>query len=214
VVKLYFGQSIASYFVHGLKARFSSTVIEHLVQYCQKMPQTAVAYFYFDFNDTGKRDTASLVRSLITQLSTQHELIPQPLLDLYQTHGNGTKPVEEQALIATLRNLVLVFHNVYLVFDALDESTNCEEVLELIHMIQSWELSYLHLTVTSRQLPEIEESLADFVTDKICLHDSELNKDIILYVADKLENDKTLAKWPIEIKLQIQTKLLAEQDGM
>jgi hypothetical protein len=214
VVKLYFGQSIASYFVHGLKARFSSTVIEHLVQYCQKIPQTAVAYFYFDFNDTGKRGTASLVRSLITQLSAQWEPISQPLLDLYQAHRNGIKPVEEQALIATLRNLVLVFHDVYLVFDALDESTNCEEVLELIHMIQSWELSYLHLTVTSRQLPEIEESLADLVTDKICLHDSKLNKDIILYVADKLENDKTLAKWPIEIKLQIQTKLLAEQDGM
>lgn len=214
MVKLYFGQSIASYFVHGLKARFSSTVIEHLVQYCQKIPQTAVAYFYFDFNDTGKRGTASLVRSLITQLSAQWEPISQPLLDLYQAHRNGIKPVEEQALIATLRNLVLVFHDVYLVFDALDESTNCEEVLELIHMIQSWELSYLHLTVTSRQLPEIEESLADLVTDKICLHDSKLNKDIILYVADKLENDKTLAKWPIEIKLQIQTKLLAEQDGM
>jgi hypothetical protein len=214
VVKLYFGQSIASYFVHGLKARFSSTVIEHLVQYCQKMPQTAVAYFYFDFNDTGKRGTASLVRSLITQLSAQWEPIPQPLLDLYQAHGNGTKPVEEQALIATLRNLVLMFHNVYLVFDALDESTNCEEVLELIHTIQSWELSYLHLTVASRQLPEIEESLADLVTDKICLRDSELNKDITLYVTDKLENDKTLAKWPIEIKLQIQAKLLAEQYGM
>jgi hypothetical protein len=214
VEKLYFGQSIASCYVHGLKARFSSTVIEHLVQYCQKMPQTAVAYFYFDFNDTGKQDTASLVRSLITQLLAQCELIPQPLLDLYQAHGNGTKPVEEQALTATLRNMVLVYHDVYLVFDALDESTNCEEVLELIHMIQSWELSYLHLTVTSRQLPEIEESLADLITDKICLHDSELNKDIILYVADKLENDKTLAKWPIDIKLQIQAKLLAEQDGM
>ena len=178
------------------------------------MPQTAVAYFYFDFNDTGKRDTASLVRSLITQLSAHYELIPQPLLDLYKAHGNGTKPVEERALIATLWNLVLAFHNVYLVFDALDESTNCEEVLELIHIIQSWELSYLHLTVTSRQLPEIEESLADLVTDKICLHDSELNKDIIIYVADKLENDKILAKWPMEIKLQIQAKLLEEQDGM
>ena len=214
MVKLYFGQSIASYFVHGLKARFSSTVIEHLVQYCQQTPQTAVAYFYFDFHDTGKRDTASLVKSLIIQLSAHCELMPQPLLDLYKAHRNGTKPVEEQALIATLLSLVLVFHNVHLVFDALDESTNCEEVLELIHVIQGWELSHLHLTVTSRQLPEIEESLADLVTDKICLHDSKLNKDIILYVTDKLENDKILAKWPIEIKLQIQTKLLEEQDGM
>lgn len=214
MVKPYFGQSIASYFVHGLNARFSSTVIEHLVQYCQQKPQTAVAYFYFDFHDTGKRDTASLVRSLITQLSAHYELIPQPLLDLYKAHGNGTKPVEERALIATLWNLVLAFHNVYLVFDALDESTNCEDVLELIRIIQGWELSHLHLSVTSRQSPEIEESLADLVTDKICLHDSELNKDIILYVADKLENDKILAKWPMEIKLQIQAKLLEEQDGM
>ena len=178
------------------------------------MPQTAVAYFYFDFHDTGKRDTASLVKSLIIQLSAHAELMPQPLLDLYKAHRNGTKPVEEQALIATLLSLVLVFHNVHLVFDALDESTNCEEVLELIHVIQGWELSHLHLAVTSRQLPEIEESLADLITCKICLHDSGLNKDIILYVADKLENDKILAKWPIEIKLQIQTKLLEEQDGM
>ena len=214
MVKLYFGQSITLHLVRGLKAGFSSTVIEHLVQYCQQMPKAAVAYFYFDFHDTGKQDTASLVRSLITQLSTHCELMPPPLLDLYQAHGNGTKPVEERALIATLRNLVLLFHNVYLVFDALDESTNCEEVLELIHKIQSWELSYLHLTVTSRQLPEIEESLADLVTDRICLHDSKLNKDVILYVADKLENDKILAKLSSETKGQIRSKLLAEQAGM
>jgi hypothetical protein len=185
------------------------------VQHCEQgPPKTAVAYFYFDFNDTGKRDIGNVVRSLIIQLSTQCYSVPTPLLELYQNHGNGTRTVEDTTLITTLRSLVLIFHNVYLVFDALDESSDCDEVLKFIHQIQEWELSRLHLTVTSRQLPEIEESLADLVTDKICLHESELNEDIFLYVTDKLENDKIFAKWPSDIRLQIQMKLLSEEDGM
>jgi len=96
----------------------------------------------------------------------------------------------------------------------LDESSDCGEILQLIHTIEDWDIQRLHLAVTSRQLPEIEESLSELVTEKICLHDSKLNDDIIIYVADKLQNDKTLAKWPPEVRLQIQNKLLNEEGGM
>jgi hypothetical protein len=202
------------FLVHRLTVRFSSTVIEQLFKHCKQVPRSAVVYFYFDFNDAGKRDAVSLVRSVVTQLLAICEEIPQPLLDLYQAHGNGVKPAEYQALITTLHDMIPMFHSAYLVFDALDESNNCEEVIQLIHRIQSWKVSYLHLTVTSRQLPEIEESLSPLITDKICLHDSKLNGDIALYIADKLKNDKTLAKWPPEIRLQIQRKLLTEDGGM
>lgn len=123
-------------------------------------------------------------------------------------------PVDNHVLIATLRSLVLTFHNAYIVFDALDERSDCEEILQFIHAIEDWDIERLHLAVTSRQLPEIEESLSGLVTEKICLHDSKLNEDIVLYVADKLQNDKTLAKWPPEIRLQIQNKLLDEEGGM
>ena len=192
----------------------SSTVVEQLSRYCQQAPQTALTYFYFDFNDTGKRDTTSLIRSLITQLSAQCDTIPLPLLELYNSQPDGTKVIDEENLLGALRNLVLIFHNVYVVLDALDESVDCEEILHFINLIHGWDLSRLHLLVTSRQLADIEESLTNLVTEKICLQDSEVNEDIILYVADKLENDKSLSSFPPDIRFQIQKRLLEGQDGM
>ena len=178
------------------------------------MPQTAVAYFYFDFNDPGKRDLASLMRSLIIQLSSQYDSIPKPLLDLYQSHQDGAKPAPDAALTQTFRDIVLTFHNVYIIFDALDESSNSEEVLEFIKTVQSWEFARLHLLATSRQVAEIEETLNDLVTDKLCLHDSKVNSDILDFIDDQLANDKKLAKWPPDIRKQIQKRLLQEEDGM
>jgi hypothetical protein len=103
---------------------------------------------------------------------------------------------------------------VYIVLDALDESVDCEEILHFIQTVHGWNLSRLHLLVTSRQLTDIEESLTDMVTESICLQDSAMNEDIILYVAGKLENDKFLSKFPPEIRYQIQIKLLEGEDGM
>lgn len=192
----------------------SSTIIEQLILYGQQIPKTAVIYFYFDFNSTGKRDTDSLIRSLITQLSSQCDTIPAPLLELYNKRSDSTKVLDEEDLFDTLQNLILMFDNVYLVLDALDESLDCDEIVVFLQTVHKWESSRLHLLVTSRQLPSIEEALNELTTSKICLHDSKMNEDIILYVADKLENDKSLSRFPPDIRLQIQTKLLEGQDGM
>jgi hypothetical protein len=110
--------------------------------------------------------------------------------------------------------LILTFHNVYIVLDALDESLDCEEILHFIDSVQHWGLSRLHLLITSRQLADIEEALTDLATEKICLQHSEMKQDIVLYVADKLESDKSLSKFPPDIRLQIQKKLLEGGDGM
>jgi hypothetical protein len=178
------------------------------------MPQIAVAYFYFDFNDSGKRDISCLVRSLIIQLSAQCDSIPPPLLKLYQYHQYGARSAGEAVLTETFRDLVLMFHNVYIIFDALDESSNSEDILRFFKTTQDWELSRLHLLATSRQLTEIEETLNDLVTDKLCLQDSKMNSDILDFIVGQLATDKKLAKWPPEIREQIQERLLKDEDGM
>jgi hypothetical protein len=191
----------------------SSTVVEQLTRYCRETPKTVVAYFYFDFNDSGKRDVNSLLRSLIAQLFSKLESTPPPLFQLYETHQNTTS-IDQDILMTNLQNLILTFHSVYLIFDALDESSECEEVLNLIHNVVGWNFARLHILVTSRQLTEIEESFSTFVTNKICLQDSDSNKDIVIFVADKLENDKKLSMWPPDIRLQIERRLLDGEDGM
>lgn len=197
-----------------LRKQHSSTVIERLASYCESMPQTALAYFYFDFNDTETKDINSLMRSLIIQLSAQCESIPQSLLELYQRRQGGTRVVGDDALTKTLRNLMSSFHHVYFILDALDESSNCGEVLQFINTVQDWKFSQLHLMVTSRQLSEIEESLADLAPDKICLQESPLNEDITIYITETFANDKIFAKWPAEIRVQIRDKLIMEEGGM
>lgn len=192
----------------------SSTVIEAVAAHSQTQPTTAFAYFYFNFNDTGKRDTNAVLRSLIKQLAAQYDSVPPSLLQVYRDHGNGARSIEEISLVTTLQNLVLTFQSVYLIFDALDESSEIPNVLELLHEISSWGLSRLHVMVTSRQLPEIEELFSSICDAKICLQESDTNVDIELYVKDKLANDKALAKWPLDVRYQIQKMLLIGEDGM
>jgi hypothetical protein len=184
-----------------------------VTNYCLATPKTALAYFYFDINETGKRNVDALVRSLNTQLAAQVDSVPQPLLKLYDRHRLGTS-VDMKELLVALRSIILVFHNVYVVFDALDESSDCEDLLEFIVTMHQWQLSRLHILVTSRQWPSIEEALKSLVSERICLQDSSMNNDISDYIADKLANDKTSTRWPNEIRKQIQGVLITKEDGM
>lgn len=96
---------------HFLTSCFSSSsIIEHLTVYCQNTPESALAYFYFDFNDAGKRDINSLLKSLISQLAAQKQDMPPPLLELFENHQRGAvdkaAEIENDVLLETFRNLV------------------------------------------------------------------------------------------------------------
>jgi hypothetical protein len=192
---------------------FSSTTIEQLVHYCKQLPRAALVFFYFDFDDTKKRDFDALIRSLLTQLLFQCETIPKVLLDLYQSHMNSYHGFDNDVLVEAFRELVRTFQDVYIVLDALDESSECVEALRFIENVQDWSLSQVHVLVTSRQFAIIEISFENLVFDRICLQESPMNRDILIYIEDKLVNDKFVAKWPLDVREQARTKLLAGEEG-
>lgn len=193
---------------------FSSTAIEQLIHYCKQVPKAALVFFYFDFNDTTKRDFSTLIRSLITQLLSQCETIPEVVLNLYQSHMKTSNGIDDEVLLQTFRNLVRTFHDVRIVLDALDESSECAEILRFIENVQDWSLSQVHVLVTSRQLSAIETSFENFISDKVCLQESQMNKDILIYIDDKLINDSLIAKWPADVRQEARSKLLAGAEGM
>jgi len=184
------------------------------MHFCKPLPQVALAFFYFDFNDTKKRTSSSLIRSLITQLCSKCETIPQFLLELYQSHLNSSKGIDDDVLVEAFRELLRTFKGVYIVLDALDESSECKDVLRFIENVQDWSLSQVHLLITSRQWTEIEESFEIIIPDRICLQDSKINQDIVIYIEEKLANDKVMAKWPQDVRQQVRNKLVAEAQGM
>lgn len=192
----------------------SSTAIEQLVHYCNQQPNAVLAFFYFDFNDTKKVSFDALIRSLVTQLFSKCETIPAALLELHEHNKKNSQSVDTDSLVEVFRELLRDCQNVYIVLDALDESPECEEVLRFIENMQDWNLSQVHLLITSRQWTIIEESFGSMVPDRICLQDSQSNKDILIYIEQKLANDKVITKWPSEIRQNVREKLVAESQGM
>ena len=192
----------------------SSTIVDELYALSQSSAATALAYFYFDFNDGARRTAESLIRAVISQLYAQQENTPPTLGTLFAQNEEGARQPPISDLFAILLPVAECFNKIYLVIDALDECTECEQALQLLKQIQNEGKSRLHIIVTSRQLPEIEDSLADLVTDRLCVHDSLINDDINLYITERLKNDRKLAKWPQDLQEAIWKTLTTKTCGM
>lgn len=193
---------------------YSSTIVEDLIRHTRPTPSTALAYFYFDFNDGGRLSFTALIQSLVTQLAIQCKDMPDSILAIYKQHQESTKLMDEGTLVKILRELSFGFKKVYIVIDALNESRSVEQVLQLVQDVREWDHPELHLAVTSRQLPEIEATLNSLVTNKVCLQTSGMKSDIEIYIDGKFATDKRLAKWPADIRAQIKKALLEPECGV
>ncbi|CCD47337.1 similar to ankyrin repeat domain-containing protein 29 [Botrytis cinerea T4] len=186
--------------------------LEHLMTQVQQHPKIALAYFYFDFNG----DLNGALKSLISQLSAQSSNVPRPLKTLYEelSTKTSTSPTDD-VLLECFRNILLSFHHIYIVFDALDEAARNTEVLSFISTIKAWKYQRLRLLVTSRRLAEIEDVLSPLVSGRMCLQDNlSARNDIRYFISEKIEHDKIMSKWPQDIRDQIESKLTQEGDGM
>jgi hypothetical protein len=185
----------------------SSSIIEDLLNR-QTDESLVVAFYYFDFNDLGRRDTVSLIRALVAQLLTPNS----KSLELLSSHIEDRQP-DADFLLEILQVIILELDQVYIVIDALDECEECEELMRVIETFNSWEHDGLHILVASRQLPEIEQVLIDFATSSICLQNS-INQDIHILIQERLSNDRKFQKWPYQVRREIDEALTARASGM
>ncbi|KAH9016751.1 hypothetical protein EDB84DRAFT_711918 [Lactarius hengduanensis] len=152
--------------VHGKpgsgKSILSSVIIRDIEDVCNA-GFASMAYFYFDFKDTGKQDSRALLSSLLIQLSDQSDVYCDILRALYSTHRRGSVQPNDDALVQCLKTMLMALGEtpIYLIFDAVDECLNTsgmptprEKVLRLVKDLVGLKLSNLHLCITSR--PEID----------------------------------------------------------
>jgi hypothetical protein len=199
----------------------SSTIIEHIKGYCDPEPTFAVAYFYFDFNDTEKQSPTSCVSSWIAQLCSQVEKLPQKLKDSYKTYGHQEASLHHLKEILAQFAVTEELHDIFIVADALDECPRNREgnlraeLLELITEINSWSPSNIHLLITSRPEQDIKEILTSLPTTRmISLHGSQVASDIKLHISSQLSTDPKLRTWPREEKAHIEKVLTMGANGM
>ncbi|KAI4679307.1 uncharacterized protein J4E84_008335 [Alternaria hordeiaustralica] len=200
------------------KTILSSTIIEHLQQYCDEDDRMVTVYFYFDFNDAQKRDPGLMLRSLLRQLLEHSVMIPEGVDALFSSCGNGRQPPSVYALLEVAPQVIRMFTHVYVVLDALDECTQRPQLMDMLETMFGWQLGTLHLLVTSRKERDIEMSLENYVKkdEIICLQSDVVDQDISLFVQERLREDKRLAKWKMNARIvqEIEATLMRGARGM
>lgn len=202
----------------GILTGSSSVIIEQLRANCASKPNLAIAYFYFDFNESEKQNATSFVATLIAQLCNHVVDLPERLKELYETCDNGKRVATLDNLQATLFVVAQNFGDVFIVADALDECPNGiirEELLELIKDMSTRSSSNIHLLVTSRLESDIEELLLSLSTTRVIpIQGSPLEADIKSYICNEISSNSKLKKIPIEEQKKIEKRLIAGANGM
>ncbi|KAH7359929.1 hypothetical protein BKA66DRAFT_562105 [Pyrenochaeta sp. MPI-SDFR-AT-0127] len=214
--------SASSLWLYGIpgcgKTILSSAILQDVLQHCDESPGYVTAYFYFDFNDMEKQNAELMLRSLICQLARQAVDVPTSLDTLFSSHENGKRQPSLDALLQVACRTMQQLPQVYIMLDALDECAQRKELTEMIEAIVGWQLSNVHLIVTSRRERDIEISLKGFIDSQnsINLQSEVVDKDIQQYIRQRLSDDRGLRKWGKDAALwqEIETALMKGSKGM
>ena len=154
----------------------------------QEAGQATIAYFYFDYRDTNKRDLPNALASLLTQLSAHSDSYCDILSRVHQAHDNGAdKPSIETMLNCFKEMLALPDQGpVYIILDALDECSNAPRTLSkrkgllgCLKDLVGLQLPNLHICVTSRPEIDIRTRLEPLASYSISIHDQNGQKEDI-----------------------------------
>lgn len=181
---------------------------------CQSEPKSAVAYFYFDFNDLHKQRTETLIRSLIVQLMAQCPHLPESLQSAHSRSQDGQKQPTIDEIKTILRQMLENFDATYILLDALDECMDRENLLKFMEALMGWNIDTLHVLATSRKENNIAIALEPLVTCQICIQSTLVDADIRVHILDKLSSIPRLKKWPVDVQKEIEDALMRGANGM
>ncbi|KAH7109984.1 hypothetical protein EDB81DRAFT_832722 [Dactylonectria macrodidyma] len=207
------------FWIHGIpgcgKTVLISAVIEHIRQ--TMTVNSAVAYYYFRFDDDRTMSVSNLLGSIIVQLCVIDAATALPLLEkTYQSQPSchGSRP-SLSILTITLKELLKLHQReVYLVVDALDECSNYAELENWLVDVKSWRFDWVHMLVTSRRVPHVENSLENLGCRQLAVQNSSVDADISIFLSSTLSNEKGFRRIPPQLRNEVQQKLVQGAHGM
>ncbi|THW47260.1 hypothetical protein D6D21_03486 [Aureobasidium pullulans] len=203
--------------LHGVagcgKTVLSSKIIDDLTERCNPLPNSRIAYWYFQFSDSSTQDISNMLRSILRQLISS--ALPDQIHRLWSQHfRNQTEPSRAE-LLKVISVLVKRHEVVYLVLDALDEfpADKPPGRLTLLETIKDLMISCapsLRCLVTSRREPDIRKS---FQTVASCVIDIDpaIKEDVAKLVAFALQQD-SMRRWGDIMATLIVPKLLGAEE--
>ena len=190
------------------KTILSSTVVHHLVQH--QKAEDFILFYYFDFRNERKQKMRSLLLSLIAQICVRADYIPQNIQEAFYKGAS----LDKRSLTDMFTALALDCGHVKIVVDALDESSERPELLELLEILGKNFMGTVQWLVTSRNEQDIETTLARCTPFIISLNKTLVNDDIRLHIDSCLVRDPVLRSRPAWVKDRISETLIFKAGGM
>lgn len=189
----------------------ASFVVEDVKEFCKSFsPNHAAWAYYYCYFRREQDETSHLLRWVIKQVCQQRNYIPDEVLHLYDDGGEPTIASLILALSAAIRG----FHHVFLVIDALDESFDRQNLLDvLVEIARDDIFEKLRLLVMSRKEVDIEASLEGICKD-ISLSNEWVDKDIQLHISNQLRIHREFNRWSRALKEEIEGALIKGAKGM
>ncbi|CAO2649247.1 Nn.00g066320.m01.CDS01 [Neocucurbitaria sp. VM-36] len=202
--------------IHGKpgcgKTVLSSVIVRQLKDHVLRSTNSALAYFFFNFNDKTKTKVHKVIRSLILQISVQMNGGQRELMDFYARHHNTHEELSCNVLMGFLKRL-LSFGHVYLVFDALDECEELDQLTEFISDLGSCS-DRVHLLVTSRNENCLRGLQTDAISIDINLENEDVRVDLRNFIQENVSGDEELGQWSTDVQLEIIETLIDGADCM
>lgn len=192
------------------------TAVQHAYRHRRSNPRIGLAFFFFSFSDASKQTTSGMLRSLVLQLSVQHQDGHTRLEALHQKYPIASPP--DEALMDCLLQFVRSFNHVYLFLDALDESpcddrSARDDVLQTISSMRRFNEPGLHIFTASRDEPDIREALEPTEAQAVSLMNNELHRDIENFISTQLKERRRLKRFAAQREL-IQAELTHRAQGV
>jgi hypothetical protein len=192
------------------KTVLASFVIEDVKKLAKSSPGMGWAYYYFYFRRE-KDEVPHFLCWIINQLCRQSKQIPPEVLELHR-HGGE---LSTESLLIALSAVLRDFQRVYLVLDALDESTNRRRLLDvLVKLPVNADFAKLQILAASREEPDIERALGPISTVISLNQNQWVENDIRLYIESCLCEDRKLRRWPEALRSEIEAALVKGAKGM
>jgi hypothetical protein len=187
-------------------------------------PSTLIAYYYFDFKDSAKRDLRGLLSSLLMQLGSDSDKCLHVLSQLHMTCRDGSEQPSEESLAQCLKIMLDQPEQlpIYVIVDALDECPDTtgfpsprKKVLDFMTGLFGTGHSNLHLCITSRPEQDIQSTLVPLASRRVSLHEEGgQREDINNYIRYVVKDEGPKLRWRGEDQELVITTLSERAHGM
>ncbi|KAJ4353488.1 uncharacterized protein N0V89_005218 [Didymosphaeria variabile] len=198
------------------KTVVSTTVLEDVLQRCDRSLGGVCAHFYFNYKDNHEEGPELMLRSLIGQLSKYCVQMPGCFDWLFALRERmGPRPLHE--FVEVLQELILEFPQVFILIEGLDECLQRPELLSVLLPIITRQSPNLHLLMISRHDMEFQDFLESFSNKENTarLEIGPHHQDIRQYIRHRLSSESRFRKWAgdAELRQEIEDHLVEKTDG-